>query len=195
MTDAAAMVTTASDHLVPTPNQDDLPRRFSSFATFGEALDYAAQGNRGVNFHDPRGNLARVYPFRELREDALVMARRLIAHGIGKGDRFALVAETGPEFAALFCGTIYAGAWPVPLPLPTRPTIALTFCTSTRKRAASRPTEGWLVSSRTTNSTWQPFTPPALADTDRSLMLVFFTAARVAGFFVAFFIGVSPAGA
>ncbi|WP_088311375.1 fatty acyl-AMP ligase [Novosphingobium sp. B 225] len=119
MTDAAELVTTAADHMVPTPNFDDLPRRFSNFATFGEALDYAAQGNRGMNFHDPRGNLARVYPFRELREDSLVMARRLIAHGIGKGDRIALVAETGPEFAALFCGTIYAGAWPVPLPLPT----------------------------------------------------------------------------
>ncbi len=40
--------------------------------------------------------------------------------------------------------------------------MAFTFCTSTRKRAASKPTEGWLVSSRTTNSTWQPLTPPAL---------------------------------
>ena len=34
-------------------------------------------------------------------------------------DRIALVAETSPEFAALFFGVIYAGAWPVPLPLPT----------------------------------------------------------------------------
>ncbi len=119
MTDAADMVTTAVDQLVPTPNADDLPRRFSDFTTFGEALDYAAQGQRGMNFHDPRGTLARVYPFRELREDALAMARRLIAHGIQKGDRIALVAETGPEFAALFCGAVYAGAWPVPLPLPT----------------------------------------------------------------------------
>ena len=36
-----------------------------------------------------------------------------------KGDRLALVAETGPEFAACFFGAIYAGLWPVPLPLPT----------------------------------------------------------------------------
>src|SRR5262249_49789212 len=35
------------------------------------------------------------------------------------GDRIALVAETGPDFAALFFGAVYAGAWPVPLPLPT----------------------------------------------------------------------------
>lgn len=119
MTDAADMVTTAVDQLVPTPNFDELPRRFSDFATFGEALDYAARGQRGMNFHDPRGNLARAYPFSELRLDALAMARRLVAHGIAKGDRVALVAETGPEFAALFCGAVYAGAWPVPLPLPT----------------------------------------------------------------------------
>ena len=109
---------TSSAH-EPTPNQCALPRRFSDFATFGDALDYAAKGNRGLNFHDPRGNLQRVYPYSELREDALAMARRLIARGIAPGDRVALIAETGPEFAALFCGTIYAGAWPVPLPLPT----------------------------------------------------------------------------
>ena len=105
--------------LIPTPNDDALPRRYSDFETFGEALDYAATGTKGLNFHDARGNLARVYPFSELRTDALAAARRLVARGIKKGDRVALIAETGPDFAALFCGTIYAGAWPVPLPLPT----------------------------------------------------------------------------
>ncbi len=119
MTDTATDVTSAPAALVATPNDDALARRLSDFATFGEAIDYAARGQRGMNFHDPRGTLKRVYPFSELREDALVMARRLIAHGVAKGDRIALVAETGPEFAALFCGCIYAGAWPVPLPLPT----------------------------------------------------------------------------
>ena len=119
MTDASVLEPNAGVTLVPTPNEDDLPRRFSDFATFNEALDYAAQGKRGMNFHDPRGTLKRVYPFSELRTDALAMARRLVAHGIQKGDRVALIAETGPEFAALFCGCVYAGAWPVPLPLPT----------------------------------------------------------------------------
>ncbi len=119
MTDAATLVIDAAGTLVPTPNHDGLPRRLSTFATFGEALDYAASGKRGLNFHDPRGNLVRPYPFSELRDEALVAARRLIAHGVKKDDRIALVAETGPEFAALFCGCIYAGAWPVPLPLPT----------------------------------------------------------------------------
>ena len=124
MTDAvtmapAALASIEAAGLVATPNEDKLPRRFSDFATFGEALDYAANGKRGLNFHDPRGKLVRVYPYSELRHDALAAARRLIAHGIQPGDRIALVAETGPEFAALFCGAVYAGAWPVPLPLPT----------------------------------------------------------------------------
>lgn len=105
--------------IVSTPTQDDLPRRLSDFDTLGAALDYAAQGKRGLNFHDARGNLARAYPFSEMREDALKCAYRLIAHGVRPLDRIALVAETGPEFAQMFFGIIYAGAWPVPLPLPT----------------------------------------------------------------------------
>ncbi|MBB3478983.1 MULTISPECIES: fatty acyl-AMP ligase [unclassified Novosphingobium] len=105
--------------LVPTPNDDAQPRRYADFATFCDALDYAAQGERGFNFHDPRGTLTQVYPFSQLRTDALAAARRLVARGIKAGDRLALIAETGPEFAALFCGAVYAGAWPVPLPLPT----------------------------------------------------------------------------
>jgi len=118
MTDAA-VIEAPTAALIPTPHACDLPRRLADFATFGEALDYASLGVRGLNFHDPRGNLVRPYPFRELREDAIGMAHRLIARGVKKGDRIALVAETGPEFAALFCGVIYAGGWPVPLPLPT----------------------------------------------------------------------------
>ena len=105
--------------MAPTPTDDGLPRRFSDFETLGDALDYAAQGLRGLNFHDPRGALLRAYPFAELREDALLAARRLIAAGIAPRDRVALIAETSAEFAALFFGTVYAGAWPVPLPLPT----------------------------------------------------------------------------
>ncbi len=105
--------------LSPTPTADVLPRRLADFGTLGEALDYAAKGVRGLNFHDPRGRLARAYTFRELREDALAAAYRLVARGVRPGDRVALIAETGPEFASLFFGTIYAGAWPVPLPLPT----------------------------------------------------------------------------
>ncbi|OJY62986.1 MAG: acyl-CoA synthetase [Sphingobium sp. 66-54] len=103
----------------PTPTEDRLARRFADFETLSEALDYAARGARGLNFHDARGNLVRPYPFAEMREDALACAYRLIARGVKPQDRIALIAETGTEFAQLFFGIVYAGAWPVPLPLPT----------------------------------------------------------------------------
>jgi fatty-acyl-CoA synthase len=102
-----------------TPTLDKLPRRLADFSTIGEALEYAAQGRRGLNFHDARGALSQAYGFDELRSDGLDLAHRFIALGIKPGDRIALVAETGPEFAAAFFGAVYAGAWPVPLPLPT----------------------------------------------------------------------------
>ena len=102
-----------------TPTLDRQPRRIADFSTLGEALDYAAEGNRGMNFHDARATLLRSYPYSELREDALGHARRFLALGLKKGDRLALIAETGPEFAACFFGAVYAGLWPVPLPLPT----------------------------------------------------------------------------
>ena len=108
-----------AEALAYTPTADRLPRRFADFDTLGEALDYAAQGVRGLNFHNPRGQLVRAYPYAELREDALDAAYRLIAAGVKPGDRIAMTAETSPEFAALFFGAVYAGAWPVPLPLPT----------------------------------------------------------------------------
>src|SRR3546814_7554772 len=61
----------SADALVPTPTECAQPRRFSDFSTLGEALDYAAAGTRGLNFHDPRGKLVRPYPYSELKADAL----------------------------------------------------------------------------------------------------------------------------
>ena len=105
--------------LVPTPTIDGRPRRFADFATLGDALAFAAEGACGLNFHDPRGTLTRPYPFSELYADAKRAAVRLTAQGRREGDRIALIAETSPEFAALFFGCVLIGAWPVPLPLPT----------------------------------------------------------------------------
>lgn len=115
------MTQSAADLAPPgaTPTLDVQPRRIADFATLGQALDYAAEGRRGMNFHDARGTLAQAYPYADLRTDALANARRFMTLGLRSGDRLALVAETGPEFAACFFGAIYAGLWPVPLPLPT----------------------------------------------------------------------------
>ncbi len=108
-----------TEERVPTSSSSGLPRLHADFATLGAALDYAARSACGLNFHDPRGNLMHAYPYATMRNDAIDMAYRLIEYGVGEGDRVGLIAETGPEFAALFFGCIYAGAWPVPLPLPT----------------------------------------------------------------------------
>jgi fatty-acyl-CoA synthase len=103
-----------------TPTRDGLPLlRSNRFATLGEALDYAARGDKGFNFHDARADLVRAYRYRELAVDARRLALRFIADGVQPGDRIAMIAETGPGFAAAFFGAIYAGALPVPLPLPT----------------------------------------------------------------------------
>jgi fatty-acyl-CoA synthase len=102
-----------------TPTVDNLPRRIADFATLGEALDYAARGRTGMNFHDARGALAQPYFYSQLRQDALANAQRFVALGLKPRDRVAIVAETCAEFAACFFGAVYAGLWPVPLPLPT----------------------------------------------------------------------------
>ncbi|MBU6164627.1 MAG: fatty acyl-AMP ligase [Alphaproteobacteria bacterium] len=102
-----------------TPTDDGHPMRQSDFGTLVEALDYAAQGAKGFNFHDARADLVRVYPYAELAADARRHAMRFIAQGVQPGDRIALIAETGADFAAAFFGAIYAAALPVPLPLPT----------------------------------------------------------------------------
>ncbi len=105
--------------LVRTPTHDSLPRRFSDFDTLGDALAYAAQGTRGLNFHDARGNLAHVLSYADLYEKAQVIARQLLALGLARGERVALIAETSPQFITSFMGATLAGLLPTPLPLPT----------------------------------------------------------------------------
>lgn len=105
--------------LAATPTFDSLPYRRADFDTVSAALDYAARGDKGFNFHDVRADLVRAYPYAELARDARAQALVLIANGIKPGDRVALIAETGADFAAAFFAAIYAGALPVPLPLPT----------------------------------------------------------------------------
>ena len=105
--------------LEATPTFDALPYKRADFATLGDALDYAALGDKGMNFHDARADLVRAYPYRAIAADARAQALRLIADGVQPGDRVAVIAETGAGFAAAFFAAIYAGALPVPLPLPT----------------------------------------------------------------------------
>jgi fatty-acyl-CoA synthase len=82
------------------------------------ALDFAATGETGLNFHDLRGKLTLALPYRDLRDQARATARALLAAGLSTGDRVALIADTTPEFVRAFFGCQYAGLIPAPLPLP-----------------------------------------------------------------------------
>ena len=55
-------------------------------------------------------------PYRELRLNALALGKKLLALGLHKGDRVALVAETNPDFIRFFYACQYAGLIPVALP-------------------------------------------------------------------------------
>lgn len=102
--------------LVPTTTRHQLPFRAADFTTLAEALDYAAQGATGANFYSGRGELRARLSYRSLRRDAVALAHKLLALGLSKGDRVALIAETDPHFLRFFYACQYAGLVPVPLP-------------------------------------------------------------------------------
>jgi len=92
--------------------------RPADFATLAEALDYAALGRAGFNFYSSREELLEVLPYRDLRDQAISMARRMLRAGLARGERVALVAETGAPFMRAFFACQYAGLIPVPMPTP-----------------------------------------------------------------------------
>ncbi len=105
--------------LLPTPTTSELASyRPADFATLPEALDYAAQGATGINIYSGKGVLTEALTYRQLREQSLVLARKLISCGLQKGDRVALIAESDGDFARAFFACEYAGLVPTALPLP-----------------------------------------------------------------------------
>lgn len=105
--------------MIPTPTLNaNLPFRRAGFASLVQALDYAARGETGFNFYNARAQLVAVLPYRELRQRAQTMARRLLGLGLHRGDRMLLVADTTPEFVEAFMACQYAGIVPVPVSLP-----------------------------------------------------------------------------
>ncbi|MDP1749214.1 MAG: AMP-binding protein, partial [Reyranella sp.] len=105
--------------LTPTPTRNSsLPFRRGGFTSLCEALDYAAQGETGLNFFEARGRLLSSLPYRELRVQAQTFARRLIGAGIARGERLLIIADTWPGFCVAFFGAQYAGVLPVPVAVP-----------------------------------------------------------------------------
>ncbi len=102
---------------VRTPRRNEnMTQKLGGFETLSAGLDYAARGATGFNFYSSKGVLTRVLPYAELRKLALSTARKLLSAGLKRGDRVGIVAETSPEFMAVFFGCQYAGLVPCPVP-------------------------------------------------------------------------------
>lgn len=101
--------------LKKTPTENSIALR-GEFETLAEALDYAAEGETGVNFYSRKGELAVALPYAQLRDGARSLARKLLGLGLPRGGRMALVAETDADFVRFFFACQYAGLVPVPLP-------------------------------------------------------------------------------
>src|SRR3546814_2728837 len=82
----------------PTGTNTSLPIRFEGCGNLGEALEYAAQGESGYNFYNGRGELHAVLSYADLRDEAKVLARRLLGLGCPRGSRVAIIGETDPLF-------------------------------------------------------------------------------------------------
>lgn len=104
--------------VTPTPTDRGIPFKAAGFRSFPEALDYAAQGNTGVNFFSGRGQIEEVLPYRDLRLQSLELAQQLIAVGLQPGDRVAIIAESDGDFLRVFAACQYASLIPMPVPLP-----------------------------------------------------------------------------
>ncbi len=101
---------------LPTPTNNSLPLKTSGYRSLAEALDYAARGTTGCNFYSSQGELTTSLTYSDLRARARRLALRLHALKLPRGSRIALVADTDPDFLAVFFACQYAGLVPVPLP-------------------------------------------------------------------------------
>src|SRR5210317_2337239 len=103
-------------NMIPTHVNADLPVKIEPYANLVDALEYAAQGETGFNFYDGRGRLSTVLPYSQLRDEARVLARRLLGLGCERGARVGIIAETEPMFHRFFFACQYAGLVPFALP-------------------------------------------------------------------------------
>ncbi len=102
--------------MLRTETNRSLDYRSSGFGNLVAALEYAAQGETGINFYDGRGELEHVLTYRALCDEAQTLARKLRSLGMARGSRVAIVAETDPMFHKVFFACQYAGLLPVALP-------------------------------------------------------------------------------
>ncbi len=120
-----------------TPTAPHRSLRLADFPTLVAALDFAAQGETGLNLYSVRGQLAEALAYRELRAQALALAGGLLAAGLAAGDRIGLIAETDGDFVRAYFACQYAGLVRRPYPCPPRSAAAR--ATSPRSAACWRP--------------------------------------------------------
>ena len=102
--------------MIPTQTNQSLAVKITGYNNLVDVLEYAAQGDTGYNFYDGRGHLSTVLPYSELRDEAMVLARRLLGLGCERGARVGIIAETEPMFHRFFFACQYAGLIPIALP-------------------------------------------------------------------------------
>jgi len=103
--------------ILSTSSDSGQPLICGQFETLIEGLEYAARGHTGFNFYSGKGDLKTRLTYTELRDRAIVAAKRLVRI-TDPGDRIGICAVTSPEFVILFFACQYAGLIPAPLPLP-----------------------------------------------------------------------------
>ncbi|ABI76156.1 putative AMP binding protein [Hyphomonas neptunium ATCC 15444] len=137
-----------SFELKPTATEAGIPARLGTFQSACDALDYAAEGQSGINFYSSEGKLTCSLSYRELKDQALGVAARMAAR-FPRGARIGVIAETSPEFVITFMACQYSGLVPAPLSLPAA--------------FGGRQTYEWQVSSMVRTAGLSAiFAPPAL---------------------------------
>ncbi len=96
-----------------------IPAVGPKYSTLLEMLAQAARSDVSLFFVDRKEQDLEV-PMARVRERAMSIAGDLMARGVQKGDRVALVLPTCPEFVECLFGVMCAGAIPVPLYPPVR---------------------------------------------------------------------------
>jgi 1-acyl-sn-glycerol-3-phosphate acyltransferase len=110
----------------PTPEAEALPVTAppSEARTLIEVLEWhvARHADRHhIGFIEEDARCGPVMTYGALAEGARAVATGLIARDVAPGDRVALMLPTGQDFFHAFFGILYAGAVPVPIYPPMRP--------------------------------------------------------------------------